>query len=300
MISLLYFLLASCFLIGCFANFAGNDYGFELVRAAAAAYALFLWIRFLQLALRIIKMRRNTGLRTDALASDLGLFPDKAVAGSPLVPGVRLAELGLVATGLTGLLLKFYHFPGASLLLVTGFSLAALVFVVSALGNLFGMLKKGTRLLRAHTFLVRLFCGVALFTTLSKFMHWDLSLPGLVAGLGLLLLAVMVWVFRQSSRFCPGEEHKVPAVYNPARTYFVILAAGLLHFLGSILGWVPRFQFLHKPRTMVRMEEQRESREMDSRLQVYYLNTGIFSEIHQSSGQETGQPEPYNLTYHGQ
>lgn len=254
MISLTYFLLASCFLMGCFANFAGNDYGFDLIKFATAAYTIFL------LVMGWMAARKLWG---------------KSRAGSLLL----LAECWLVGIGLVGIQLKFLHIPGAALTMIFGFSLAGLVLFFKSISHLVGLRKRENRLACFDGFLVQLFCSIALFTTVAKFQHWP-ALLGLFAGMPLLVLILISRSIHLLVKSGRQNGSLIFAPHAPSRAFFIILMVGMLHFAGSLAGWVPKFQFLHKPRTMVSLEQQQETLDQQIRLHNFQYNLECFFEKH--------------------
>jgi hypothetical protein len=249
MISLIYFLLASCFLIGCFANFAGNGYGFTLAILASSAFAVFLLPRGLYAAIKSWKGSRLKALRL-------------------------LTEYWLAALGLFGILLKFNHSFGAGITMIAGFLLLSLFYFFSSLITLYKLLKPGGRLARTNQFLILLFCSVGFFSTLAKFMHWP-ALAGLLLTLPILLLIIFV---RIAGRIFSSGSIPKSAIetLSPVQSYFYILLVGNLHFWGSIKGWIPGFQFPDRSVQWVKMKEEPESPQRDSRMDFLNQNTAIF------------------------
>lgn len=269
MISLIYFLLTSCFLIGCFANFAGNTYGSSMALSATAAFSLFLFITGFNNARKIWS---------------------RSIAGAVLM----MAECWLVAIGLCGILLKFSHKFGASITMIFGFGFASLYFLFKSLGNLFGLRKKGNRLARFEAFLIQLFCSLALYTTLAKFMHWP-ALFGLFASL---LLIGTILIFKIVNRLMKssGENSAFQTTHlSPERAYFIIMLTGTLHFFGSLARWVPRFQYLDKPQTMIALEQQAESEVQQTRLRNYHGNLACFFGKYGQDGRKKALVEDFKF-----
>lgn len=112
MISFIYFLLASCFLIGCFANFAGNDYGYSLALMAASSYAVFLIPRGIYAAKKSWKKSR--------------LFASRI-----------LAEHWLLVLGMFGIMMKFNHLAGAGIIMIAGFLPLSLIYFYQSVSAFF-------------------------------------------------------------------------------------------------------------------------------------------------------------------
>lgn len=269
MISLLYFLLASCFLIGCFANFAGNTYGSSMALSTAAAFALFLFI---------------------AGFNNTRKIWSRSIAGAMLM----MAESWLVAIGLCGILMKFSHISGASITMIFGFGFASLYFLFKSFGNLYGLRKKENRLARFEAFLLQLFCSISIYTTLAKFMHWP-AIFGLFASL---LLIGIILIFKIVIRLMKSARQKSASHsthLSPEQAYFIILLTGTLHFFGSLAGWVPRFQYLDKPQTMIALEQQAESEVQQTRLHYYHGNLACFFGKYGQDGRKNTNVEECNF-----
>jgi hypothetical protein len=268
-ISLIYFLIASCFLIGCFANFAGNTYGSSMALSATAAFTLFLFISGLNNARKLWS---------------------RSIAGAMLV----MAECWLVAIGLCGILMKFSHKLGAAITIIFGFGFASLFFLFKSLGNLYGMRKKENRLACFEAFLLQLFCSVSLSTTMAKFMHWPAA-PGLFAALLLIGIILIFSITKQLMKSIRINRSSNATHFSPTRAYFIILLVGMLHNAGSRAGWVPKFQFLDKPQTMIKLEQQAESEVQQIRLQNYHSNLACFFGKYGQDGQKNTNVEEGNF-----
>jgi hypothetical protein len=253
MISLIYFLLASCFLIGCFANIAGNAYGLEMVEKATFGFMLFLIFRGFVAGRKI----RKTG-------------------GSGA--GFLMAEYWLIAIGLLGTLLKFNSLAGAGPLMIVGYVSASLLFFLRALRGLFAVFGQKKRVIRTESILMLLFCSSGLITAVSKQMHWLMFLPGLLIGMLLLLLLFLtsLWRFRRKNTQPLVRESTYSL--SPVRSYFYVLMIGHLHFVGSLLGWIPGFQYLDRTLNYSRILELPESAERDARIHCFNDNIYGFFE----------------------
>jgi|GEM_PF-4305131 hypothetical protein len=260
MISFLYFLLASCFLIGCFANIAGNAYGLDLVEKTAFGFMVFLFLRGFAV---VRSFRKVPGSGASRL----------------------LAEHWLVAIGLGGTLLKFNSLGGAGPLMLVGYLSASLIFLFRAIRDLIDLLRSKDRSIRLESIFILLFCSSGLFTTMSKVMHWEGMLLSLLVSLILLGLLLLNWLIRLIRNNPPPPElQSRDKILSPVRSYFYILLVGNLHFAGTILGWVPGFQYLERPITFTRIREQNESDKNKRRLDCFSDNISIFFAKRQFSG----------------
>ena len=261
MISLIYFLLASCFLIGCFANFAGNTYGFELVRIALAGYMLFLFTTGIIAGKKFWSKSRSAGI-------------------------VVLAESWLVGFGVMGIQMKFNSLDGVGPAIVFGFGLAGLIFLFKSFGHLASLRKKENRFASFDAFQIQHFCAIALFTTISKFMHWgEIFLPLLFSAVLLFILILFSRAIHLMVKYGRKKNPAViPGLHVPSRSLFVILSVVILHIFGSIAGWVPGFQFLERPITYTRIKEQKATQERENRLDCYNQNMTFFFDKRQLSG----------------
>jgi hypothetical protein len=255
--------MASCFLIGCFANFAGNSYGYPLANFAAAAYLLVLIIQGIS-ELRRLKLSRMKSL-------------------------ILLSEYWLVAMGLAGILMKFLHFRGAALFIILGFPIISLFYLSRSMLLLFSLLRKENRYAHLEAMMVRLFCTAGFFGVLCKFQHWPLPNIILITyALGPVVLLIRAIRWLPAFKKLRAKQAYQP--YSPSNKYFIIFLVMAIHWFGWKAGWLPGFKQLEMPRTLFVLKEQPDSREQDYRLFVYDHNLILFYE--KQAAREGRNPKP--------
>lgn len=249
MISLVYFLLASCFLIGCFANFAGNSYGYPLANFAAAAYLLVLLIQ--------------------------GLTEVKRLRLSRLQSLVLLSEYWLVAIGLAGVLMKFFQFRGAVLPIILGFLIISLFYLIISILLLLRLVRNEYRFAHLEALMIRLFCTAGFFGFLCNFQRWPVPYINFII-LALGSVVVLIRAIRWLPAFKKLRSNPDYQPYSPSNIYFYIMLIINIHWFGWKAGWLPGFKFLDMPQTIIALKEQPISPLQINRLNAYANNMDLF------------------------
>lgn len=223
MLSLLQFLLASTFVLGCFANFAGNDYGSSIVLASASFFAL-------------------------SLIASLFNQIKKAWSGSKVKLISDILELFSLVPAIVGIVFKFNHWPSASVLMVTGIFLLVIVFLVKLGASFYFLFQKRNVLIHLQSMLQILFCMFSASGFVFKFQHWPgAGLLAFLSGIFVLLCLCLIVVNFNNKKQVKLKVAETVVQSNAFPYIFLFFSVVTIHYWGINFGIFPPFFHSNRP-----------------------------------------------------
>ncbi len=249
------YLLIALFVLGCFANFAQNDYGMMLVAASLLMFSVSLILE--QIISAIVKFRKTRKIR-----------------------GAFNFGQTVLAVSLWGLGGKLLWWPLSAVFMVSGLFLLTGMYAGIAVISLIKLIK-GDRLNRGLRFLASSSAVLMLIGIVTKLQHWPMSAEFRILGLGL-TVATIVYFF--AVKFYLPQEKKnewnfyqsIPGILPYLFTAFVIIS---IHFWGWRAGFLPGIYSIEKPATWRALDDAESTSENVSRLGIYNNNLQTFWDI---------------------